>query len=159
MVEIKIVSEQSALEIARHRAAEDAAAEIRHLTANLLRMTAGAGRPEDLFREILTCADRVEACVKLRMSAADLPLDLAYDGLRLFRAGSSEDHKRWAADGTAAGAHANHTIIIEALRVVAGGMLGQTSQANRAGSKLYRAISDSYEAQEKQRKYLRMEKR
>ncbi|MCJ2045588.1 hypothetical protein MKK58_13745 [Methylobacterium sp. J-078] len=49
------MSEQSEAEVARHRALEDLTPALRHLTANLMRITRGAGHPYRLVEEMVAC--------------------------------------------------------------------------------------------------------
>ena len=57
---MRLVSEQSEAEVARHRALEHLTPALRHLTANLMRITRGAGHPYRLVEEMVACLQAVQ---------------------------------------------------------------------------------------------------
>lgn len=57
---MRLVSEQSEAEVARHRALEHLTPALRHLTANLMRITRGAGHPYRLVEEMVACLQAMQ---------------------------------------------------------------------------------------------------
>jgi len=58
---MRLVSEQSEAEVGRHRALDQLTPALRHLTANLMRITRGAGHPYRLAEELTACLSAMRA--------------------------------------------------------------------------------------------------
>lgn len=124
---MKIVSENTEADIARERAMQRVRNELQEITANLIRVVRGAGRPHEIARQSLALT---EALTAYQAAAGMLPLgdDLAAviqpeePGLHDWRA---EDQVRH---------YARQRVIDGALQVAASRLLGQLTQ-ERAGER------------------------
>ena len=155
MPDMKIVSKQSAEDLAKRRAVEALSWAVRRLTANLLRIVAGAGRDEDVFQQVLDCAEKIAACERLNVPSFEISLALHHDELEFMARARPDDRERWANDGTAAKAHALQAILMGSLRMVASEMLGQLTQSRVAESKIRSGIEDWNTVVEARRKAVR----
>ena len=119
---MRTVSENSEADLARKAAMAKVGWALRDLTANLIRVTRGAGRPWEIGRQAQAL---VEACAEYRDAVGPLPSRELSNALtaekdREFVEGMSGDHF--------ARYHAEQSIILGALQIVASRLVGQNTQ-------------------------------
>lgn len=146
---MRIVSENSAEEIARRRAIEGLGDRLRALTANLLRVTRGAGSAHDIvhqLQDLLTkFAEYQQACTYLPSSfeLSDELHTVAFprhlDGLP---AEAVDQH------------YAQDMVIRGALQTVASRLVGQRTQETAGETELYAGVRELNEVREAERRKL-----
>ncbi len=104
---MKLVSEQSEGDVARRRALDELGLHLRALTANLMRVSRGAGAPHYIAGQMVDCLEAMEA---YRSAATHGVSAFDYQGMldplevneryKPEGVGTEEDWARWEADGT-----------------------------------------------------------
>ena len=135
----------------------------RELTANVLRIVRGAGKPHALL-------EQMEKVLSVSLKYRDLhgywPYDLAAKSMRCddeynetierARAGEIDQQSvdRWREDGTFERMHAEHTICRGALQTIASTLIGQTTQRASGNHELYEGVRELNRVRgEQNRKY------
>lgn len=130
---MRLVSENSEADLKRRRGRERFEQALIDAATNLLRIAAGAGKPEDLLREMAVCC---EAATAEGYSAIIGDISRALDaGRREYERqqnGSPEDRKRWLEDGTLGVRDGALAVRIESLRVIAAQWSGNLSVERNA---------------------------
>jgi len=149
---MKLVSDQSDDDIAYNRIKSDAQYKLDALAANMLRVLAGAGRPESLLTELWETAIATSDWALAAPKNGEYALAEFSGWENNLRAiGGEEDLRRWYRDGTYEASCAKDDICREAMRVVAGRLLGQRTQVANAENKLHDAIQRRRRALEENR--------
>ncbi len=146
---MKIVSEQSEAELARQRAIGSLTYILRALTANLMRIARGAGRPERLTEQLagsIAALDAYRAAVgygiEPELVRTILDPDEAFAAARPWIAADKEAQERWAQDGTLDEEAAERDIRRAALQITASMLLNQMTQQRRGESDLAAAMRE-----------------
>lgn len=131
---MRLISENDEQAIARHRAKEEIRRAIRTLTANLLRVTRGAGRPYDLPKQTHRLSEAFTA-----LAAADGSLDPAELNHML----DLEDRELMAKlkDREWAWEHAQITMVHGALQMAASELMGQRTQYAAGQTELFNGLA------------------
>lgn len=120
---MKLVSENSEVEIAANRAAEAAQLAVAELAANLMRIARGAGAPEDIREQVVRLAAAIE---DHRAAARGAPTEAMVAALRL---PADSDQASPSSEAAAARAFARQSIVKGALQYAAATILDQRAQA------------------------------
>jgi hypothetical protein len=133
---MRLVSQTSVQNIGAHRKGEDVKGAIRELTANLMRITRGAGRSQDLQRQaekLLLAMEGFEAVTGTPPGFNELDAALQTEDV----------HPDFSQHGVEniADADAEATMIRGSLQAVASSLLGQRTQAAAGRSELYRGVN------------------
>jgi hypothetical protein len=146
---MRIVSENSEADLARRRAMAPVDWALRDLTANLMRVTRGAGRPNQIGRQAQALVD---AMIEFRDATGVHPSpDEISDALAIGR--GPEDLEK-ISDDHFDEIFAERAIIRGCLRIVASRLLDQGSQVSAGESEMYGSIKrleDIWAAQRKKR--------
>jgi hypothetical protein len=132
---MKVVSENTEADLARGRAERSIEAALRALTANLIRVTRGAGKPEEINHQIVRLA---EATTAYSSAAGVLP---AGDTLAGFIRLEDRDMSRWS-DEERARSWAERLVVDGALQLTASRLLGQLTQERAGHSEMYRGLKE-----------------
>lgn len=135
---MRIVSENSEQDLARLRAEGDARRAVSELTANLLRITRGAGKPDEIARHLSALATAMQE----HWDAAKFwPYDELADELRC-------DNREWlpewrmrTSDEELERLDATEEIIAGALQIVASRLLGQRTQETAGDHQLLAGVN------------------
>jgi uncharacterized coiled-coil protein SlyX len=155
---MKLVSEQSDAEIARRRALDQLGMHLRALTANLMRVSRGAGAPHYIADQMVACLEAMEAyrsAATHGVSAFDFQGML--DPLKVNErynphvGGTEEDWARWSADGTFDMESAVDDIRRASLQLTASMLVDQVMHVRRAETDLYEGVRRLEAAREKSR--------
>lgn len=150
---LRVVSERSEADIAYERARDAATGSLIALTANLFRVTAGAGKGYELLRQLASAADRLAEYRQVGMAVARH--EWLEEGLRDWRErfgwANPSDLARWEEDGTVDEAAAVDDIAQAAMRMVAARLLGQKTQERTAVNALYEAMRRHEDVREARR--------
>ena len=120
---------------------------LRQLAANLLRVIAGAGRPQHIVGQVRALAEFIETYEKAAGRAPG-PLDFSgcletsYDEELIRRLDVIEQERVEAVE----------TILSGSLQIAASRLLGQETQKTLAGNKLYKGMRDMERVREQARK-------
>jgi len=118
---MKVVSENTGADLARKRASQRVDDALRELTANLLRVVRGAGRPHDIADQSLALTDSL---VAYREATGVLPFG---DDLAAVIQPGEPDLRLWGGDEQAR--HYAHQLVIKgSLQVTASRLLHQPTQ-------------------------------
>ena len=155
---IRIVSEKSEAELARERAERERAhAELdaryaaRALTANLIRIHRGAGKPYELGRQL---TELVKAMQAHWDAAKYWPYNEIADELRV------EDDRDWMAGAESAEIdihYAKRSIVDGALQIAASRLLGQRPQEAAGEHEMYQGVNSLVRAREERAQRWRKE--
>ncbi len=120
---------------------------LRQLTANLLRVISGAGRPQDITCHLRALAEFIESYERAvgrypRAREISSCLRISYDEQFVSQFDNAERTR----------IHAVETILLGSLRIAASRLLEQKTQETAAESKLYEGIREMDRAQELFRK-------
>jgi hypothetical protein len=120
---------------------------LQQLAANLLRVIAGAGRPQDIVRHVRALAEFIETYERAAGRAPGRHelsscLQTSYDEELIRRLNDLERER----------AEAVETIVAGSLQIAASRLLGQATQETVAGHKLYKGIRDMERVREQARK-------
>jgi hypothetical protein len=144
---MKIVSQQSDEDIAFNRAKEDAEYKLRLFASNLLRVIAGAGKPEMVFQQMADAFNDWKAMQQIRPTGCQFEVDALACNPSLTRGVRNDgspidpaDIARWHADYTFAVEDAEWDLQREALRVVASTLHGPTHLRSTAEGKFHDAL-------------------
>lgn len=124
---MRVVSENSEAELARKRAIFDVERRLRELTANLLRVVRGAGRPYAIVSQALELAG---AIVEYQTASGRPPAPEDFLGVLNFERG--EDEMARFSSEVRAQLYAEERMVRGALQIAASRLLGQNTQV-RAG--------------------------
>ena len=120
---------------------------LQQLAANLLRVVAGAGRPQDIVRHVRALAEFIES-YEQAVGRAPGPheclscLRISYDERGICQLNDLERER----------AEAVETILSGSLQIAASRLLGQETQKTLAGNKLYKGMRDMERVREQARK-------
>ena len=118
--------------------------QVRRLFANLARIAAGAGKPEEVEAQMLELAVAIEEAQQrsgVALTDERLREWLDADDGEHFRAlGGERDQERWRRDGTAERVYAINTIVRGALRLAASRVTANTTQEQLAESLLLNGV-------------------
>ena len=118
--------------------------QVRRLFANLARIAAGAGKPEEVEAQVLELAVAIEEAQQrsgVALTDERLREWLDADDGEHFRAlGGERDQERWRRDGTAERVYAINTIVRGALRLAASRVTANTTQEQLAESLLLNGV-------------------
>lgn len=129
---LEIVSSQTDADLAEREARSKADWALRELTANLLRVAAGAGRPHSITGQIV---DALNAFHAYRMEVGHYP-----DAQIIADALDYEDERPSHREDYSERVFAERQIVKQSLRVTASKMLGQRTQASTAMHEVYEGI-------------------
>src|ERR1700692_2357282 len=132
---MRVVSEHSYDDLKRHQADEELGHAVRVLTANLLRVTRGAGKPYEIGGQAQRVGDAVDAYDKAwgRPPGAEQYakyLDIGLGPAILSRASEEERYRSYAIVG----------IILASLQISASRLVGQPTQERLAENDFNQAI-------------------
>jgi hypothetical protein len=156
---INLVSER---EVAVRRACADLNRAIKELTANMLRIIAGAGKSSELIEQIQPIVAACESLMKLTGNslAAEIQIEQTLQTLD-WRANnpnysrpSDEDLARWEIDGSADLERAERAIVKEACQIVAAQIAEEPNQESKRHYQFVTAIKDYVEALDRHRRKL-----
>jgi hypothetical protein len=142
---MRIVSENSDADLARRRALERIEGTLRALTANLLRVTRGAGNAHELGRQ---AADFIEAVEAHRSSTGTMPMSeevaamLDLDQYELLGKLDARERSRLLAE---------QTVIRGALQVVASRLMEQRTQETAGHHEMFEGINRVEDIREAER--------
>lgn len=143
---MRIVSENSEQDLARQRAERTARAAVRQLTANLIRVTRGAGKPHEIGRQAVALLEAMQA----HWDAARFwPFDEMADALQM------DERPKWPpnADPEEVNRHyAEQMIVAGALQVVASRLVGQATQQRAGEAELHRGVREMERISDERRK-------
>jgi hypothetical protein len=120
---------------------------IQQLAANLLRVIAGAGRPQDIVRHVRALAEFIES---YEQAVGRIPGPR--ECLSCLRISYAEQSIGGLNDVERKRAEAVETILAGSLQIAASRLLGQATQETVAGHKLYKGIRDMERIREQARK-------
>ncbi|EHP92939.1 hypothetical protein [Methylorubrum extorquens] len=153
---MRLVSEQSEAEIALRQASSKLTTQLRALTANLMRISRGAGAPHQLAEQMTACLDALASCraaaghgVPSYDLQAMLNAKSVRDEFRPVEGGTEEDWARWEADGSFAHEHAVEMIRRAALQLTASMLVNQPMHVGRAEGELYEGARQLEAARDK----------
>lgn len=132
---MKIVSENTDADLATNRAEQGVNATLRSLTANLIRIARGAGRPEDIAREAFALA---EALVAYEAAAGMLPFG---QDLAAFIQPEESDPSQWS-DEEQLRHFAQELVVNGALQLTASRILGQRTQAAAGRTEMHTGMRE-----------------
>lgn len=142
---MKVVASNSEADLARERAKDHVDWAIRELTANLFRVTRGAGKPWDVGTQAVALVEAMRAF----WEATDTwPFDELHEMLALDRRKTTAD----ADENAAATRYAEAAIIDGVLQVAASTLLGQRTQISRGESEMYDGINALERARTEERR-------
>lgn len=155
---MRLVNEQSEAEIGRRRALDQLAPALRCLTANLMRISRGAGHPHRLANEMADCVEAMNAhwaaagCgpTSEEIQRAIDP-DAAQAEFRPWTVGTEEDRARWEASGTFDIDYAVKEIRRAGLQMTASMLVDQLMLARKAEADLFDALRHLEAARETRR--------
>jgi hypothetical protein len=156
---IEIVSQTSDAEIERQRAAERLRSATRDLGANLLRIAAGSGKPDEVVRHAAELVTACETFATLTGYSAELPIA---EALRdhdwrardpAYSKPAPQDLARWEQDGNAAFERAIDRVAQESLRLIAARLAAQPTQESKAKTGIIGKIKVFNDALKRLRKY------
>jgi hypothetical protein len=150
--EMRVVSENSDDDLKRRRVDEELGYAIRALTANLLRVTRGAGKPFEIGLQAQRVVDAVVAYYEAwRRNPGPEQyakyLDIGLDREILARVSEEERYRSYAEEA----------MVRAALQISASRLVGQLTQERVAEHHLYEAIRDLDEVRKMQRKRMAAE--
>jgi hypothetical protein len=127
---MRVVSNQSKAEMERREAQKKLSHALRQLTANLLRITNGAGHPQDLAKQLAECTAAIDAYDDVH----ELPSEYIIQSML--------DHKAARHDGIAETERERALSQIRkgALQMVAAMLLDQGAQQRRGEKDIYAGI-------------------
>lgn len=140
MGNIRVVSERSEAEIKRQRATDALDGPLRQLASNILRIVRGAGKPYDLYEQMLAV---LQAMNDYRDAVGAWPSSFEMDKIlnaRVERNWSDEDLKRWTEGGTLEMELAFDAICRGALQNVASKLVDQKLQIAAGENEVYEAV-------------------
>ncbi len=140
---MKLVIDNSEADIEKNRATSRVEGSLVRLTANLMRVTRGAGKPEDVIDQV--CAFIKAASEYEETTGSFLDSNIIANCLRLGW-GLSREEKRSLSRESAAFALAEETICGGALQMVASQLLGQNSHSQMGNRELYDGIAELEQA-------------
>lgn len=153
---MRLVSEQSNAEIRRRRALDQLTPALRQLTANLMRITRGAGHPERLASEMVACLEAMQAHQEAigygppsEEIRAVLDPDEAQKEFRPWAGGSDADKARWEADGSLGIEDAIREIRRASLQMTASMLVNQLTHVRKGEGDIFDAIRRLEAAREK----------
>lgn len=149
---MRIVSENSEADIARERALKEIHWAVRELTANLLRVTRGAGRAYEIGSQAQSLVD---AFMAYRAAAGYFPssdeisraLSVSYDG----------DVERNLSANDLAWLHGERAVVRGSLQIAASRLLGQATQEAAGSSEMHKGLREIEQIREKNRKRMAVE--
>ncbi|MGE7152336.1 hypothetical protein ACQKJ1_01165 [Methylorubrum rhodesianum] len=157
---MRLVSEQSEAEFALRQASSELTTQLRALTANLMRISRGAGAPHQLAEQMTACLDALaayRAAAGHGVSSYDLQAMLnaksVRDEFRPVEGGAEEDWARWEADGSFDHEHAVEMIRRAALQLTASMLVNQPMHVARAEHEIYEGAGQLEAARDKSRAY------
>lgn len=133
---MELISERSEKEIAADRALSQADEALRRLAANIMRITAGAGKSYDLLRE---ASAFITACVAYGDAVGDLPSDCHLD--EVLRPPRYPEYWDRLDDENKREVRAVETITSGVLRAVAARLVGPPVQGTRANHLIYEGVN------------------
>lgn len=138
---MRVVSDNTEKDIAKHRLEHEVEWAMRELTANLLRITRGAGKSYD----VLSQAHRlIDLSVKFKDLTGVWPYSEMERAICMRGEGRFEPHVsdfKWA----------EHSIVAGALQLTAATLLGQHLQQASGGSQMYDGINELEREREERR--------
>jgi hypothetical protein len=147
---MRVVSEQSAADIRRRKTREALTWPLRELTANLLRIANGAGRPLNLAKQLAACSAAFQAYVEAHNALPSeqeihdiLDCDLSWEQYRRIQKRRAEMKEILGEDydeGTSERDRAERLIRKGALQVAASKLLSQIPQAASGEHDIYEGI-------------------
>jgi hypothetical protein len=137
----RLVSENSEAQIDRERSAATASWSLRDLASNLLRVIRGAGKPEDIVRQIDELV-RVLVAYKDATGQWPPPHELA----AMLDIDRTESLRATVKDGELHRLYAQEQIIRGALQQAASRLVGQTTQASAGAHEMHDGIRELEEA-------------
>jgi hypothetical protein len=163
---VRVVSEQSPEDIRKNRAREALVDPLRVLTANLLRIVRGGGKPVALLRQMERCAISIREYASAHghlPSAATinhiLDCEAAQHEYRPWiKKAPAEDLCRWEDDGTLDRNEAERRIRNASLQIAASMLLDQMMQCSAAESDFHTGTMMLEDAREKSRRHHSSEK-
>jgi hypothetical protein len=157
---MRLVSERSEAQIQTHEALIDLKHALRSLTANLMRVTRGAGSSAQLSEQMVACLDAMDTYGKAtgnEVPSRDLDQMLdpeaAYVEHRPGLEDDAEAQARWVTDGTTECALADQSIRRASLQVIASMLVNQTPQQRKAEVDFAEAIRGREAARERRLAY------
>jgi len=149
---MKVVSDNSPEDIARDRAERRISSALRALTANLIRVVRGAGKPGEISSQVLSLTEALSA---YRDAAGFLPFG---ETLAEFIRPEDRDLSRWSDDEKAR--HWAQKLVIDgALQMTASRLLGQLTQESAGRSEMNMGIQEIEEIRAERRKQRELEER
>jgi hypothetical protein len=156
---LTLVSSQDRTLLAIHEARADFSYHLRQLAANLLRITAGAGKPHELMSEM---SEVLHAAEEVRLAGGTLDIiETALDIEHLLRERNgnrfvtSEARKNSVEDGSDRQSLGLAQVKQGALRQVAAELLGQRTQQSVAENQVYQGINEIQQARIDRDRYYR----
>lgn len=133
---MKIVATNTDQEIAAARAAEEASVAISDLTANLIRIVRGAGRPSDIRAQVLRLATAIEDHREIAATTpiADMVAAIRLSG-ELSQTGDAADHE-------VERSLARQAMVHGALQYAASAIVDQRTQQAAGESEMMRGVSE-----------------
>ncbi|MCJ2080179.1 hypothetical protein [Methylobacterium sp. J-090] len=155
---MRLVSEQSKAEVNRRRALDRMKPALRRLTANLMRISRGAGHPHRLANEMADCLEAMNAhwaAAECGPSSEEIQRaidpDAAQAEFRPWAAGTDEDRARWEANGTFDIDYATKEIRRASLQMAASMLVDQLLLVRKAEADMSDAIRHLEAARETRR--------
>lgn len=153
---MRLVSEQSEAEVGRHRALDQLTPALRHLTANLMRISRGAGHPHRLAEEMAACLgamlayeDAVGHGPATEEIQGILDPDEAQKEFRPWAGGTDADRARWEADGSLGIEDAIRDIRRASLQMTASMLVDQLTHMNKGRWDISEGVQRLEKAREK----------
>src|SRR6185312_10180354 len=134
---LRLVAKNTEADLAWNRASEHVYWALRDITANLLRVVRGAGKPYEIVRQTSAL---VEALVAYQKAVGHWPPSHELAGMLSF-----ERDEQWQSrvSGSAlARIYAQERVVRGALQIVASRLIGQTTQERAGDSEMYDGIRD-----------------
>lgn len=156
---MKLVSDQSDDDVQYNSARECAEADLRIMASNLLRILAGAGKPEALFEQMFAAVQSCAAMERLRSTSHHFYAQAVDASPHLTRGLKSDGSPidpaamaRWHAAGTIAVEDAEWDVQRMAMRVVASELHGPTHLRSNAEGAFHDALRAWWDAWEMRRR-------
>jgi len=158
---IELVASSTEAEAKATRAREEFGYRFQELTANILRIAAGAGSPLEILRQLAETFNALSDAIKARaggeyqflesQALSGILIETIEDWKASMPAATPKDFDRWLSDGSFELVLARDEIIRASLRIVAARLVGQLTQESLNETKLHKAIERQDEVRQRMR--------
>ena len=132
-----IVTENSEADFDRRQAMDQVALQLRELTANLLRVTRGAGKPHEIGQQ---AQELINTMVKYRNAVGQSPSNEEIAGA--LDVSPDENYADQISADALDQMHAKHNVVCGALQIVASRLLGQRTHETAGNQEMIQGIRE-----------------